>query len=80
MKNKRWNGFSATNQVKARLHQTKPPNALPTSERCPGSPKARLCGAVSTQRAQFAFGHGGDHSSYVHRLNAAMPSACQISK
>ena len=35
-KNKRWNGFSATNQVKARLHQTEPPNALPASERCPG--------------------------------------------
>ena len=31
---KRWNGFSATNQVKARLHQTEPPNALPASWRC----------------------------------------------
>ena len=40
MKNKRWDSFSATNQVKARLHQTKPPNALPASERCPGQPSA----------------------------------------
>jgi RHS repeat-associated protein len=39
-RNKRWRGFSATNAVKARLHQTKPPNALPTSERCPGQPSA----------------------------------------
>jgi len=39
MKIKRWNGFSATNAVKARLHQTEPPNALPTSERCPGQPR-----------------------------------------
>jgi len=29
---------SATNQVKARLHQTEPPNAMPTTERCPGHP------------------------------------------
>ena len=35
-KSERWDGFSATNQEKARLHQTEPPNALPASERCPG--------------------------------------------
>jgi len=40
MKNKRRDGFSVTNQVKARLHQTEPPNALPASERCPGQPSA----------------------------------------
>ena len=33
------NVVSATNQVKARLHQTEPPNALPASWRCPGSPR-----------------------------------------
>src|ERR1039457_2115788 len=38
MKIKRWNGFSATNEVKARRHQTEPPNAMPASERCPDSP------------------------------------------
>ena len=38
-KNKRWNSFSATNQVKAHLHQTEHPNALPASWRCPGSPR-----------------------------------------
>ena len=40
MKNKHWNGFSATNDEKAFLHQTEPPNALPASERCPGQPSA----------------------------------------
>ena len=36
---KRWRGFSATNATQgseARLHQTKHPNAMPASERCPG--------------------------------------------
>lgn len=28
MKNERWNSFSATNQVKAHLHQTEHPNAF----------------------------------------------------
>ena len=31
LKIKRRNSFSATNDEKARLHQTKPPNALPAS-------------------------------------------------
>jgi hypothetical protein len=28
VKIERWYGFSATNEVKARLHQTEPPNAM----------------------------------------------------
>jgi len=46
MKIERWNGFSATNDEKGCLHPTdppslrfgaiRPPNALPTSWRCPG--------------------------------------------
>ena len=39
IKNKRWTGFSAMNATygsKARLHQTKQPNGLPPSYRCPG--------------------------------------------
>jgi hypothetical protein len=63
MKNKRWTGFSAMNEVKVRLHQTEPPNAMPASERCPGQHKRRV-GGFFTFPAQFAFGHGGDHSSY----------------
>jgi hypothetical protein len=37
-KNRSWKGFSATNQVKARLHLTEHPNALAASWRCPGQP------------------------------------------
>jgi hypothetical protein len=33
---KRWCGFSATNNEKARLHPTEHPNPMPTSEGCPG--------------------------------------------
>ena len=50
--------------MKARLHQTEPPNALPASERCPGQPRRRVGGSF-TLPTQFAFGHGGDHPSYV---------------
>jgi hypothetical protein len=64
-KNKRWDGFSATNQVKAHLHQTEPPNALPASERCPGQHKAGHWKFFHFCSRQFAFGHGGDRPSYV---------------
>jgi hypothetical protein len=40
LKIKRRNSFSATNDEKARLHQTEPPNALPASWRCPSQPSA----------------------------------------
>jgi hypothetical protein len=76
IKNERWNGFSATNQVKARLHQTEPPNALPASERCPSQPSVAL--EFFTLDTRFAFGHSGDRSSYVNPLNVAIPFSCQF--
>ena len=76
MKIKRWSGFSATNQVKARLHQTEPPNALPASCCCPDQPDVAL--EFFTLAPRFAFGHGGDHPSYVHTLNEPKRFASQF--
>jgi hypothetical protein len=63
MKIKHWTGFSATNDEKARLHQTEHPSALPASWRCPGQPSVVL--EFFTLATRFAFGEGCDHSSYV---------------
>jgi hypothetical protein len=66
MKIERWNGFSATNQVKARLltlnRQTPcpPRGAVPVNQAC--------LGRFFTLATQLAFGDGGDHSSYVIRF------------
>ena len=57
--NRRGDGFSATNQVKTRQNKTKPPNALPASERCPGQLNARD-ESIFTLPALFVCGHGGD--------------------
>ena len=76
MKIKRRAGYSATNQVKARLHPTEPPNALPASGRCPGQPGVAL--EFFTLTTRFAFGHGGDHPSYVRTLNDPMQFASQF--
>ena len=59
---------SATNPSQGRkacLRPTEHPNAMPASERCPGSPRAGLYECVSPQPAQFAFGNGCDRLSYV---------------
>ena len=61
---------SATNEIKARQHQTELPNALPTSERCPGQPKDMVEDCF-TLHTWFAFGHGGDHSGYVSAKGSA---------
>jgi hypothetical protein len=42
MENECLDGFSATNEEEARLHLTKPPNAMPASERCLSQPRASL--------------------------------------
>jgi len=44
---------------------TEQPNALPASEHCPGQPRARFCGCLSTQHARIVLGNGCDRPRYV---------------
>jgi hypothetical protein len=50
---------------KAHLPLTKHPNSLPTSNCCPGQPRAWFSESISSQHARFAFGNGCDCPSYV---------------
>jgi hypothetical protein len=76
MKIKRWDGFSATNMEKlAYIKLNRQTACPPRSAACravailrrliPVNQGRGYEDALSTQRVQFAFGHGGDHSSYV---------------
>jgi hypothetical protein len=68
MKNRRRSSFSATNATQGSkdcLHQTKHPNAMPATERCPGQHKEGLGKLFHFYSFRFAFGHGCDCHGYA---------------
>jgi RHS repeat-associated protein len=73
-RNKRWRGFSAgeprESPAYVKLNSQMP---CPPRGTVPDNQGRGLTGVISTQRAQFAFGHGCDPARYVARKISATP-------
>jgi hypothetical protein len=63
---KRWDGFSATNTMEARLHRLNSQTPCPPRGAVPVNQERYW--RLFHSNGQFEFGHGCDHPSYVSRV------------